>query len=942
MLQKIACALVVLSAVLGARAETLTYVSSEEGGFYEFNVPKRFKNVNLAYVANARTKFLSSFGTYNTETLECETRCELTDDKAGYYYWANTGEKITFQLQWKCRGYLRGILVQAVQSGTDVLVSVIGRYYPTYDPYGTDFTAKGQTGDTWYTCYIPDKQTATEDLPDNTQGAPMALEDLQLIVSNEPQIELDEQWDGADSGIVAGDVLIWNGGSEGIWSGEATNWKTTDGAETRWVKGCVAKFPESAKIVVEGFKTVAGFQAAGKDLTFTGDEIRFTEQAIIQYHADGRVRFENAVAAENLIQAPRPQMDVVTKLDEVVYLSMDEEPQKVLPAGVSLANIGLLRFNVDSCWGGAQTRSMSNATPEYNQEGVYKWEYDASTGVATCQIKIQNGGGVCSCVKVQFEERDDGIYAKGVYARAAVGWGGVYTDLTWYNQNYKNVFEIDYDNGDYRGDAKLISQTDTIQNYHVRIYDFSSVVVDSVPTDITTEIAGRFVMSGTGALSISNGMFKTTGNAALNDGGTFAAKIQLGNEASLVFAAMTEQGFSSAVEAINGTSGSEVVFASESNIILDGRNCIRVPVSIHGTATLPEGGYQGYDRFYGCPGAHIRAGGVLNVNACYSGYGHSGANIICHAGGRVNYLTVQAAGSYDLSLTLDGGELCLVADYTDNFGSDNPGKKLTLSNGAQVNGVMMTWAWQASANELFVTGTSPSFFNAEKIRFGQSGTIAGPHINSAGNEESHNNMVEKISVADVTGDAEADFIVSSTFYLNPETNWDEDEYCGIEKTGAGTMLLTGTNSVLAGSLKVKEGTVAFGTHASGEAASLDGMALWMQGGTVDFGASESDFTELKLDASSTENAASTLVAQRGARVTFADSSTVEWTGEKLLVSGDWSKRTFRVGTTGDALTADQLAKIKAVRADGTERSVRLSSDGYLIPPWDDGLRIILR
>ncbi len=467
----------------------------------------------------------------------------------------------------------------------------------------------------------------------------------------------------------------------------------------------------------------------------------------------------------------------------------------------------------------------------------------------------------------------------------------------------------------YENDGKIRFENDVTPS-------FSLTLKTRELYDVTTEFAGRYNMEMS-VLNIHAGACLLDETGMIDDG-TASGTIKVGENVAFRFASATPHVFSR-FDKVANTNGGRIDFLAGSTARLNEGATPASLVGIYGEVEVAPGHYW---VFSNSPSVDVHDGGLLKMSHGYDFYGHTGAKITCHRGGVVEYLTVKAFGAADAFITIDGGTLQLSADYTNQLGEDTAGKKMTLSNGAEVTGKMMTWAWQHTSSELFVQGTSPSFFHAEKIRFGQNGQTA---------SESARNMVEKISVADVTGDAEADFIVSSTFYLNPNTNWDNDEYCGIEKTGAGTMLLTGTNSVLAGSFKVKEGTVAFGTHASGEPATLDGMALWMQGGTVDFGTSRgSDFTELKLDADSA------FVARKGAQVTFADSSAVAWTEDaQLLISGDWTKRTFRVGTSGDALTPEQLAQIKALRANGKMSAVALSGDGYLLPPWE-GFNIILR
>ncbi len=888
---------------LNPEAQTERYVLSEEGGYYELNVAKTFKNVDLDYVKGVFVTFMYSMGGYNTST-KVLTEVKKSADGSGIYFYENDGTTLTFQPQQDSgyAGYMFGFLINAVQDGADVKVTLAGHYSPGASTFGTDFRKlTGNSGD-FNTAAIPDSDTSGHD---------MALPDLQLIVSSELQVIPDTT-----------QVLTYNGieNGVGVWSVDAVNWLKENGEATAWIEGSDVRFVTDGTITIQGAKNVRHINMNCESLVLTGDALTFAEETVLTYETAGNLRFENTVNAEILTQT--------TTLDSVVekvYLKAGEE-QKILPAGSSLENLGVFSFTVESNWWGLKKRQFSNACVVLPEEGIYDWQYDAANKTATFKIVVLLDGyynqGAATVLKVRLTEQDDGIYSEVLYVKSKTGWT---TDGVIYH-----AMDIDYDALEADDSANLIGPADELNNSKVRVYDFASSVSGSSRKYVaSTEIAGDLVINEKGSLTIS-GYFALVDDGTLNGGEIYGRPLALATDSLFRFASTTPQKFNPNTTKYENATGAYFEIAAGSDVTIPsvGESCtIKQPLRLYGTLTLGKDLYH-YFLSQESDYLTIYDGGILNANYGYAQYGHRDFKVTCHAGGRINYLTVRASGASDQYLTLKGGELYLAADYAEKLNEDTTNRKITLSDGAKIFGEMMTWAWQNTANEIFVQGTSPSFVTAEKLRFGQKGQTA---------SESTKNMVEKISVTDVTGDEEADFIVSSTFYLNPETNWDADEYCGIEKTGAGTMLLTGTNSVLAGSLKVKEGTVAFGTHASGEPATLDGMALWMQGGTVDFGASKgSDFTELKLDADSA------FVAQKGARVTFADSSAVAWTeGAQLLISGDWTRRTFRVGTSDQSLTPEQLAQIRCVQPNGKTSAVRLSGDGYLLPPWE-GFSIILR
>jgi len=64
----------------------------------------------------------------------------------------------------------------------------------------------------------------------------------------------------------------------------------------------------------------------------------------------------------------------------------------------------------------------------------------------------------------------------------------------------------------------------------------------------------------------------------------------------------------------------------------------------------------------------------------------------------------------------------------------------------------------------------------------------------------------------------------------------------------------------------------------------------------------------------------------GATLAFSDSSAIDWTGGTLNITGPFvSGISIRFGTTGNALTVDQLAKISATGC----YKFTLDSNGYL-------------
>ncbi len=121
------------------------------------------------------------------------------------------------------------------------------------------------------------------------------------------------------------------------------------------------------------------------------------------------------------------------------------------------------------------------------------------------------------------------------------------------------------------------------------------------------------------------------------------------------------------------------------------------------------------------------------------------------------------------------------------------------------------------------------------------------------------------------------------------------------KVGTGTQTLTGPNTYT-GTTTVSGGTLALGANH----VLSDTTAVSIGSGTLD--AATFDDTVGTLDAAG----AAIINLGAGANLVFANSSSVDWTGGTLTLTGTFvSGSSVRFGTTGSGLTATQLALISA-------------------------------
>ena len=173
----------------------------------------------------------------------------------------------------------------------------------------------------------------------------------------------------------------------------------------------------------------------------------------------------------------------------------------------------------------------------------------------------------------------------------------------------------------------------------------------------------------------------------------------------------------------------------------------------------------------------------------------------------------------------------------------------------------------------------------------------------------------KFIVADVTGDAATDLLVTSPITERTGvTLFNEGcrDNLGVWKQGPGTLeLASGANDCTSGVFKVEAGTVRLGEGCGGNFGALIVLG------------------DAAIDCAS-------------GTIAFDNSSEFAWTeGATLRITGDCGPKTIRVGTNAFSLTAEQLDSIAYVNGAGKLKPMTLSSDGYLRPP-PKGTRLIVR
>jgi autotransporter-associated beta strand protein len=138
---------------------------------------------------------------------------------------------------------------------------------------------------------------------------------------------------------------------------------------------------------------------------------------------------------------------------------------------------------------------------------------------------------------------------------------------------------------------------------------------------------------------------------------------------------------------------------------------------------------------------------------------------------------------------------------------------------------------------------------------------------------------------------------------------------GLTKTTTGTLVLQGNNTYSGNT------TISGGTLALGSSNALPATALWIDNATLN----AATFTDTVGTLDVSGNAVIQLGS--GASLAFADSSTIDWSGGTLAITGTFvSGSSLRFGTSSTALSTTQLSKISG----GGFTSFSLNSSGYLV------------
>ena len=666
-----------------------------------------------------------------------------------------------------------------------------------------------------------------------------------------------------------------------IWGGDDGD--TWDASSFNWyTTGSLATVWRADAIAVfptSGAVRVSGTQGVGGFVVALGSDVALSGNAItLASGAETVFNSDGALTVSNDVTCADGMVQRVRDAHDVFVsgTTHDDEIDGNLTTESQLLFSGVSLADIEYIQG-KMTGNFGNATKTLTL---------SSNGAATSDGGVFFYANDGATLTAQFQIKSYSTGRNCIKVQLAQVGNDIYGQIAYEKSGYTNGGNPPPALGDNWDDYSGNGYSQSICDLKVGIPD--KTIKDLLPTDVRVTIAGDF----DGSLVISNGVFEVVDDATLSRG-NFTKSIVTWNDGTILFGASADQ---TLVTDIQTKGAGTVKLLQGSTLSLKEPSSDRSWLfTIAGDASA-----TGYKTLPANSGSTtVLPGGSLSLNSFNSYWGPmGGAPLIVQTNGLLRLINQNSIG-VSKPIYLEGGTLSNEVDKANIL------YKLYMNDGARVTGKGFQVGFKDYYNSwsfVNVGGSLPSLIDAESL-------MVGFQVPAGQNKP----IGVKFIVADVTGDAASDLVVASPITENDGVTLFDEGYrdnLGVWKQGPGTVEFTSSaNACATGVFKFEAGTVKFASTAGGA-----------------FGAAV-----LLGDA--------TLSADKGAHVSFADSSDQAWTaGATLDIAKPLASRAIRFGTSANALTAAQLAQMTY---DGKSGKLSLDAEGYLCGPGESTV-ILLR